>query len=303
MSTVYYKRRVKGRTIPAIINNIGYNYYDMPVYEDGSIDCWEQVCFSKITRKLDSGWLTFKIPVGENIDFHGLGFFKILDAKWDYPKKEHFKQHIVETIKEMNPELVGIFEESSLATEKWAKQFLSNEVPYKIEDNFFKKVIDGESIHIFYKLENSWILTALNCYQDQTISLDFVPEKEFTFEEIKEMFEKGELTCNPKSDFKLVIKGLGILQVTSIDEIYDDNEKVKEIEDLLNKLRGEKTTLQLCREVYHEYLEYPNEYTRKHLKETYEAVPEHERLFLGDMDSKDGDFRRIIYHPEKKREV
>ncbi len=45
------------------------------------------------------------------------------------------------------------------------------------------------------------------------------------------------------------------------------------------------------------------EATRERLRAAYEAVPEHQRLFLGDMDTKDGDYKRILYHPERKRQV
>ncbi len=39
------------------------------------------------------------------------------------------------------------------------------------------------------------------------------------------------------------------------------------------------------------------------LKEKYKAVPKHERMYLGVMDEKDSDYRRIIYRPKIKREV
>ena len=42
---------------------------------------------------------------------------------------------------------------------------------------------------------------------------------------------------------------------------------------------------------------------REVLRKAYEAVPESERMYLGDMDSKDSDYRRILYYPDKKREV
>lgn len=39
------------------------------------------------------------------------------------------------------------------------------------------------------------------------------------------------------------------------------------------------------------------------LRKTYEAVPESQRMYLGDMDTKDWDFIRILYRPDQKREV
>jgi len=55
-----------------------------------------------------------------------------------------------------------------------------------------------------------------------------------------------------------------------------------------------------CREIYYEYLVYPCEDARERLRAAYEAVPEHERMYLGDMDSKDWDYRRILFTDEKR---
>ncbi|MNJ52398.1 hypothetical protein D3C77_477300 [compost metagenome] len=80
-------------------------------------------------------------------------------------------------------------------------------------------------------------------------------------------------------------------------------EKYKELLDISSRVKGEKTAIEQCRHIYYNYLEYPTEYTRTKLREAYERVPEHQRMYLGDMDNKDSDYRRIIYHPEEKREV
>ena len=56
----------------------------------------------------------------------------------------------------------------------------------------------------------------------------------------------------------------------------------------------------ICESYYYQYLRNPCERNRQLLKDAYEKVPEHERCYLGDMDTLDSDFRRIIYHPEVK---
>ena len=38
-----------------------------------------------------------------------------------------------------------------------------------------------------------------------------------------------------------------------------------------------------------------SEANRKRLRDTYEAVPEHLRMYCGDMDSRDGPIKRILY--------
>lgn len=81
------------------------------------------------------------------------------------------------------------------------------------------------------------------------------------------------------------------------------NEKYKQLVDFHNELSGNETSLEKCRNAYYQYLIYPDEEAREQLKQAYEAVPKHERIYLGDMDTRDTDYQRIIYHPEVKREV
>ena len=53
---VYYKRLIEGVTNHAIIHNGSYFLIDMPVYEDGTIDCWERVQLDEIQLQLKKGW-------------------------------------------------------------------------------------------------------------------------------------------------------------------------------------------------------------------------------------------------------
>ncbi|HKQ72547.1 MAG TPA: hypothetical protein VJ810_02390 [Blastocatellia bacterium] len=52
---------------------------------------------------------------------------------------------------------------------------------------------------------------------------------------------------------------------------------------------------QKCRECYEAFLAAPTVANREALREAYEAVPEHNRAYLGDMDTKDVPIRMIIY--------
>ncbi|MFS0858475.1 hypothetical protein [Paenibacillus taichungensis] len=93
--------------------------------------------------------------------------------------------------------------------------------------------------------------------------------------------------------------------MTFSEESFAENvdDKYLELLDMYKKLSGEQTTFEECRNAYHLYLEDPSEFNRGQLKEKYERVPEHQRLYLSDMDTKDMDYQRIIYTPEEKREV
>lgn len=78
------------------------------------------------------------------------------------------------------------------------------------------------------------------------------------------------------------------------------NEMKAIIREMVLDITGEETAHNKCVKAYHESLEYPSDLRRELLRKAYEAIPESERMFLGDMDSKDGDYRRILYHPEKR---
>lgn len=72
-------------------------------------------------------------------------------------------------------------------------------------------------------------------------------------------------------------------------------EFVKEVEDTLRELRGEKTTSQLCREAFAIFLDKPAENNRKALGLAYRRIPEHLRMYvLRDMDAKDGPIRSVL---------
>jgi len=55
-----------------------------------------------------------------------------------------------------------------------------------------------------------------------------------------------------------------------------------------------------CINAYHAYLVEPTDFYKEELRKAYEAVPEHERCYLGDMDTRDSDFRRILYTNDKR---
>ena len=73
--------------------------------------------------------------------------------------------------------------------------------------------------------------------------------------------------------------------------------------ELVAEVSHESTAYDRCINAYHAYLVEPTENARERLREAYEEVPEHERMFLGDMDTRDSDIIRILEFPDRKREV
>lgn len=126
---------------------------------------------------------------------------------------------------------------------------------------------------------------------------------EYSIESVKELWDNKVLFTSFEEPTAIVLDHLGEVTFSVVQYASEINDKYDELQDMLKKLKGEKTSLELCRQAYYEYLEDPSEFNRARLQEKYELVPEHERMFLGDMDSRDSDYVRIINYPDEKREV
>ena len=68
-----------------------------------------------------------------------------------------------------------------------------------------------------------------------------------------------------------------------------------EAADLFARLNGQLTSSDKCLACYDAFLAAPTVANREALREAYEAVPQHNRMYLGDMDTKDVPIRMIIY--------
>ncbi|EIN5664597.1 hypothetical protein LPC17_000148 [Listeria monocytogenes] len=300
---VYYKRMIEGTAIPAIIHNMEYYLISMPVFEDGSMDCWERINLKGLQNKLASNRLVTSIPEGKSINIHGLGTYTIHGARWQHTPKTYYK-FVYENVRNMNHEMINLFNETSEQKQKWENHnvaWSTNANPYKVAGKVGYEVIDGSSTQVLYHSENEMILTALVIYEDDTFFLEET-KSTHSLDEIEKMFSSGVLASKVSGIFTMVIPNLATLTV-SADYQTSSYSKFKEIKDLAAKITKTKTSLEICRESYYHYLTHPSEITRESLRKAYEAVPKHQRIYLGDMDSRDTDYIRIIYNPNDKREV
>ena len=210
----------------------------------------------------------------------------------------------------MNPEMQNIYKTTKREIEKLEKlkvSFMANPIDFKMKGQFGYDLSDGKSYFIFRKSDNyssskEIFLTYYAIYDDETISI-YNDDNIYSFDDIKNMFEKNELLLYPKEDDTIIIENLAKLKLKPTVKYTNKKEKLKEIEENIKEISGKENAFDYAIKCCHDYLVYPSDYNRELLKEAYEKVPEHERIFLGDMDNKDTDFRRIIYTPNIKREV
>ena len=299
MGKIYRYQRVEGKYFPGIINNVNYFFTTVALYEDGVIDCWKKVEFQDIKNVIEKGWLCCEVPNGKNISIFQVGNYTIKSAKWKYNKETYYKT-IIDNLKELNPKIENINKITrEIPEEDYKKEILFLSKPFRLEHKInFHQWFNGDNTFIFYNLGGQLYLTTLTAYEDKTFEIGLLEEKYFSLEEIKEMFEKNILTTEVKDRF--FIKDFAEIEIEKINYFVEKSQKFKEIEDMMKKVCEEETTLELCREAYFEYLADPCDYTKEKLRKAYEAVPEHERIYLGDMDSKDWDYQRILYSDEKR---
>lgn len=306
MGMIYRKQSIEGVTVPAIIHNGSYFLIQLGVYEDGTVSCWEKCDLDRFIEKLNNGWVAPAVPNGKSLSVNSLGEYKLESGQWNYDING-FNGYVRDIVKSINPKMENIYHTTDRENEKWNKarvKFTATPVPFKLKPGLGYFTLKGESSYIFYRNEEGQLsLTALTVYEDKTVSLDTVKDKYFTLEETEELFDNKTLLTSVGSSAKVLIKGLGTVTLSDGGYFVNTVEKIKEIKDNAARLAGEDDAIDRCQKAYYLYLTDPTEWARENLRKYYEAVPKHRRCFLGDMDTKDSDYRRILYHPEEKREV
>lgn len=306
MGMVYRRQRIEGVTIPAIIHNRNYFLVDMAVYEDGIIGCWHKSDLQQFKEDLKKGWVVPSIPNGQTLSVHALGDFQILDAHWKYDA-QRFYYYVEEVVRSLNPEMVNLYHTTQREIKKWEKArvaWSAVPTPCKLKNTFGYNLLKGRNSYIFCRQNGILYLTTLTSYEDRTIQIKSLGDQFFTMEEVNLFFADKTLCTFPEDKEWVMIQGLGEILLTS--DSYSQipsKEKQKEIAETLTNLSGEKDAHARCIDAYYEYLINPCEWNRENLRKAYESVPEHERMYLGDMDNRDSDFIRILYEPERKREV
>ena len=298
-------RTLKGRYVPSFINNGGnYFFVNLQVFEDGLVDCWELLDLELFKKKINSGWVSQAIPNGKAFSIHHLGSWEVKDGNWLF-NQDSFYEHVVSVIKSLNPQMQNLHNCHGKTTEKFGKinksiLGLANGKPVKSpepEDYFSKKCL-GDDFHALIKTsENEYSLVNINVYSDSSIELSGIEQPELiTTEEFKNRVTGGTITTEMPENAKLTIYGFGECTVGECHYFEDINDKTSEISDIVAKLNGQKTSSNICQEIYDEYCKTPTVKLKEKLKTAYENIPDHLRRYvLGDMDRKDMPVRMIIY--------
>jgi len=301
----YRTKTIEGVSIPGIIKNGTYFFVDLEVYEDGRVACWNFRDFEHFKKDIKRGWVSVGIPDGKKISIHSLGNWTISESSWLHSKKS-FVDYVWSIIKHLNPNLENLYTYSEKKVNGVTIGENGRGTIYKEEkiapNEPFPKKIKGARVNLFFKNKNNeYHLVRLDIYTQNSIVINRLAKPfDIDLTQLEQMISDGEILTELPIGAEVQILGLGKFKI--YEEQYSSNisEKLLEIKDMIRVLNGEPSIIELCREIYEEYINNPTETLKQKLKEAYESIPEHERMYVGDMDVKDTAVRMIIYG---KREI
>ena len=152
------------------------------------------------------------------------------------------------------------------------------------------KRIDGIFFMAFIH-NGDYHLTRISVYQDGMIDCWELVD----FEGFKEKVRSGWVVTQPPEGALISVSGLASFNAVNASYRIDPEELIKDVADELERLNNRPNSFDRCLDAYKLFQEDPTEEARENLRQAYEAVPKHNRMFLGDMDVKDIPIRMIIY--------
>ena len=306
MRKIHRKQTREGVEIPGILCGASYHFQRIAVYEDGIIGCGHMCDLQGLREDLRRKRVLPSIPDGRALYIFGIGAYEIEDASWKYDEESYYA-HVDEVMRSLNPEMENIFQMTEREETRWRRRGISLAAipePFRFRGSYGCDLLEGDSRNVFYRDDDGRLfLSALSVYGDKSFQIEHLGDGFFWLDDILSMIEDRRLYATPNRGERLFIEDLGEMTLCLSMEEIGPAERMKEVRQWCRRVAGEGDAYRECLQAYHEYLVNPSEWNRSRLREAYEAVPEYERMYLGDLESKDYDFRRIIYHPEKKREV
>ncbi|AKK06832.1 hypothetical protein CMUST_12635 [Corynebacterium mustelae] len=298
---VYRLQQVSGVTVYGMINNGGYFLTDFTVYEDGIVDCWGKTDVAGMRDHVESGWVVPAIPVGETVRISELGDFRVLEARWSHATPGEYLGFLESVVDKLRGEQSHPVPDFPLS-----RANLDEPHPKKTDPMYNLNHAGATvafNLEAFLRTDAGWEITTIVPFADETFRLSVIGERDFSFAECENMIDAGDLAITITEDAWVRVANIGELRLKPEFAIVENvTEFKKSLQGQSARAVGKQMAAEKCRQAYFEYLKEPSDFSREMLREAYEAVPEHERRYLGDMDSKDYDYYRILY-TDDKREV
>jgi nucleoid DNA-binding protein len=291
---------IKGVSIPGLIKNNSYFFVDLDVYEDGRINCWKFEDFEHFKKDVNRGWVAVNVPNGKDINIHGLGRYIIDESSWKF-NKSTFIKYVWSIVKELNPGLNNIYKHSDKIINGIKVGDSSNGITYKelkkTQNDIFPEKVHGESINLFLcDDKNEFHLVRVDIYDIDSIIVNRIENPlDISLIDFENMIQENKILTTVPKGTKINIYEFGTFEVKETIHNTGIKDKLLEVKDIIQVLNGKMSSLDLCRQIYNQYMENPTFDLKDKLKESYEKIPKHQRSYIGDMDIKDIAVRMIIY--------
>jgi hypothetical protein len=300
---------IQGVTIPGIIQNGNFFSTDLEVYADGLIYCWEMVDFALLKQRIQQKWLVPSVPDGSSLHIHNVGDVCIESGDWIHDT-DSLAIHIESVVRQMNPGMENLFnchgrsvKEVNGVRYAWPEHGTSRACKFEEPFTPFANKVYGNSISHIVKVEDRHYLANIRIFEDGQVVVSGLPEDEtYDFAEFMHLLETDVRFASPAIGATLAIDGLGEFVVGWGSEFIDPESLRGEIEDVYDRVQGRLGKIQCCMNAYEHYCSDPSSHNLDNLRMAYEVVPDHLKMYCGDMDSKDNAIRFVLYGEEEFEE-
>jgi hypothetical protein len=292
--------KAHGRSISIFINNMQCHLTTVDVYEDGSINCWGFVDREIFKKKVQTRWVVPSPKAAQSLSVHNFGFTGITDGTW-LQSSESIVTEVESILRTLNPEMKNLVDMEWSETElrgkvHYAKMGLPDGKPYRIDPTDGQTIL-GDYVPVLRRMAKGadFELTRLFAYADGRLQVGASGD---TFEgsDLDAMFDRGEIANHVPANTCVKLPGLGQFRTVAGFGGVSTGDRITEVKDLIGVLQGGPSLLSRCRAAYADYKRAPSADAADVLRTTYEAVPSHQRMYCGDMDTRDTEIRHILNH-------
>ena len=303
------KVEIEGISIPGIIFNLDYHIIDLKVYSDGIIDCWEMVDLPIFQEKLKENWVVTSIPEGSQISIFELGRWKIKNCKWNFDRQSYF-DFVKSLVKVLNPNMENLYNMHGSTSMKvngvnTSKLGFSSPEPYYVssEIGVHKETIEGNKFTIFFRDEDDqFYLSQMSIFKDGLVHFNDIPNsKSYKFADIRKLIDSKKILSEIPTGNRVNLGNLGSFELDTGYSI-DIEEKFLDFQDQFNALQGKEDCLSKCIRIFEEFMERPTATKKEELKISFESIPKHKRMYVGDMDTQDFHLKLILYGESARQE-
>jgi hypothetical protein len=295
-------KEIRGHEIPGIIHNGSYFLTELQVFADGLINCWEMVDVSMFKEKLRRGWVVTTIPDGGELSIHGIGSVAVTSASWRHTPNSLAK-FVQDIIKTLNPRMENLYDCHGRDTEeingvRYAAVNTDNPRPWKTDRPISPLVhgMFGGSLRHFLIRDGTPYLVTIQLFKDDSAVIFGASEPQtLDFGSLLKQLESRDHFRFPEPGERVVIEDLVEFVAGEWSYRVAIPELTAEIHDLHDRVQGRPGAIQECMRAFQDYLARQSVENLNALRKNYEAVPEHLRMYCGDMDVKDIPIRMILY--------